>query len=181
MEKKTLSGSTFTFGLSFTADGAAKYTLTITKGGHTPAVRQGFVDFNGNSINLNEFPDEVLPPLAPPQASGADVSGVEIAAAVSAPEVSGSDVQTFLISDQGVQSAAYQPGDWLEPKDGSNQGMVIVGVSQGASAASTASRQPVQAMTLHYDPAFPLLEVAEPAAFHGMPTFQLVCAKKRTG
>ena len=49
-----------------------------------------------------------------------------------------------------------------------------MGVSQGTSAASTASRQPVQAMTLRYYPAFPSLEVAEPAVFHGMPTFQLM-------
>ena len=83
------------------------------------------------------------------------MSGVEIAAAVSASQISGADVQTLLISDQGLQQASYSPGDWLEPKDGSNQRMMIVGASQGASAASTASRQPVQAMTLRYAPAFP--------------------------
>ena len=172
--QKGVYGSTWVFDLVFTSDGAARYTLTATKEGQVPLVKQGFVDFNGDSINLNEFPEEVLPPVAPPQASATDVSGVEIAAAVSAPQISGSDVQTFLISDQGLQQASYSPGDWLEPKDGSNQRMMIVGASQGASAASTASRQPVQAMTLRYAPAFPSPVVAEPAVFHGMSTFQPV-------
>ena len=172
--QKGVYGSTWVFDLVFTSDGAARYTLTATKEGQVPLVKQGFVDFNGNSINLNEFPEEVLPPIAPPQASGTDVSGVEIAAAVSASQISGDDVQTFLINDQGVQTAAYQPGDWLEPKDGSKQRMMIVGVSQGTSAASPASRQTVQAITLRYAPAFPSPVVAEQAVFHGMPTFQPV-------
>ena len=172
--QKGVYGSTWVFDLVFTSDGAARYTLTATKEGQVPLVKQGFIDFNGDSINLNEFPEEVLPPVAPAQASATDVSGVEIAAAVSAPQISGSDVQTFLISDQGLQQASYSPGDWLEPKDGSNQRMMIVGASQGASAASTASRQPVQAMTLRYAPAFPSPVVAEPAVFHGMSTFQPV-------
>ena len=172
--QKGVYGSTWVFDLVFTSDGAARYTLTATKEGQVPLVKQGFIDFNGDSINLNEFPEEVLPPVAPPQASATDVSGVEIAAAVSGPQISGSDVQTFLISDRGLQEASYSPGDWLEPKDGSTQRMMIVGASQGASAASTASRQPVQAMTLRYAPAFPSPVVAEPAVFHGMSTFQPV-------
>ncbi len=172
--QEDLATSTWSFDLTFTSDGTAQYTLTVTRDGHLPEVKQGFVDFNGNSINLNEFPEEIHLPLAPPQATGQDRSGVEVAAAISAPEIGGNDLQIFLISDEGEQPASYQPGDWLEPKDGSNQRMLIVGVSQGTSAAPTASRQPVQAMTLRYDPAFPSLEVAEPAVFHGMPTFHLV-------
>ena len=172
--QEDLATSTWSFGLTFTSDGTAQYTLTVTRDGHLPEIKQGFVDFKGNSIDLSEFPEEIRLPLAPPQATGQDRSGVEVAAAISAPEIGGGDVQTFLISDQGVQSTAYQPGDWLEPKDGSNQRMLIVGVSQGTSAASTASRQPVQAMALRYYPAFQSLEVAEPAVFHGMPTFQLM-------
>ena len=171
--QEDLATSTWSFDLTFTSDGTAQYTLTVTRDGHLPEVKQGFVDFNGNSINLNEFPAEIHLPLAPPQATGQDRSGVEVAAAISAPEIGGNDLQIFLISDEGEQPASYQPGDWLEPKDGSNQRMLIAGVSQGTSAASTASRQPAQAMTLRYDPAFPSLEVAEPAVFHGMPTFQL--------
>ena len=173
-DQKDVEGSTWVFDLTFTADGVAEYISTTTKEGEVPVLQRGLVDFKGDSIDLSEFPEEIRLPLAPPQATGQDRSGVEVAAAISAAEIGGDDVQTFLISDQGVQSTAYQPGDWLEPKDGSNQRMLIVGVSQGTSAASTASRQPVQAMTLRYDPAFPSLEVAEPAVFHGMPTFQLM-------
>ena len=172
-DQKDVEGSTWVFDLTFTADGVAEYISTTTKEGEVPVLQRGLVDFKGDSIDLNEFPEEIRLPLAPPQSAGQDRSGVEVAAAISAPEIGGNDLQTFLISDQGVQSTAYQPGDWLEPKDGSNQRMLIVGVSQGTSAASTASRQPVQAMTLRYDPAFPSLEVAEPAVFHGMPTFRL--------
>ena len=172
--QKELASTTWSFDLTFTSDGAAQFTLTVTRDGHLPEVNQGFVDFNGDSINLDEFPEEIRLPLAPPQTAGQDQSGVEVAAAISAPEIGGNDLQTFLISDDGLQPAAYQPGDWLEPKDGSNQRMMIVGVSQGTSAASTASRQPLQAWTSRYAPAFPLLEVAEPAVFYGMPTFQLV-------
>ena len=169
-----LARSTWSFDLTFTSDGAARYTLTVTRDGHLPEVNQGFVDFKGDSIEINEFPEEIRLPLAPPQASGQDRSGVGVAAAISAPEIGGNDLQTFLISDDGLQPAAYQPGDWLEPKDGSNQRMMIAGVSQGTSAASTASRQPLQAWTSRYLFAFPSLEVAGRAVFHGMPTFQLV-------
>ncbi len=172
--QKEVEGSTWVFDLIFTADGVADYIRTTTKEGQVPVLERGLVDFKGDSIEINEFPEEIRLPLAPPQATGQDRSGVEVAAAISAPEIGGDDVQIFLISDEGEQPASYQPGDWLEPKDGSNQRMLIVGVSQGTSAASTASRQPVQAMTLRYYPAFPSLEVAEPAVFHGMPTFQLM-------
>ena len=171
--QKGIYGSTWVYDLTFSADEAARYTLTITKEGHVAEVKTGFVDFDGDSIDLNEFPEEIRLPLAPPQAAGQDRSGVEVAAAISAPEIGGNDLQTFLISDDGLQPAAYQPGDWLEPKDGSNQRMMIVGVSQGTSAASTASRQLLQAWTSRYAPAFQSLEVAEPAVFHGMPTFRL--------
>ena len=172
--QKEVEGSTWVFDLIFTADGVADYIRTTTKEGQVPVLERGLVDFKGDSIEINEFPEEIRLPLAPPQATGQDRSGVEVAAAISAPEIGGNDLQIFLISDEGEQPASYQPGDWLEPKDGSNQRMLIVGVSQGTSAASTASRQPVQAMTLRYAPAFPSLVVAEPAVFHGMPTFQLM-------
>ena len=71
---KELDGSTWSFDLTYTSDGAARYTLTITKEGHLPVVKQGFIDFNGDSINLEEFPDELLPPTSPPQASAQDRS-----------------------------------------------------------------------------------------------------------
>ena len=169
-----LLGSTWAYDLNFTSDTTAEYTLTITKDGSVSSVRRGFVDFNGDSINLNEFPDEALPPVAPPQASGADLSGVEVAAAITTTEISGADVQTFLISDQGVQPAAYQPGDWLEPKDGSNQRMMIVASNQVAAAASDASGQGVYATALRYVPRLSSALMAKPAMFRGWRTTEPV-------
>ena len=154
---------TYTFDLIFAADGAALYTLTITKEGETPKVRRGIADFNGDSITLEGIPDELTLPRAPPQAAGQDISGVEIAAAISASVIGGSDVQTFLMSDQGVQPAAYQPGDWLEPKDGSVQRMMIVGASQAAAVSPVASQQQVPATVLHGSSVSPLSQIASTA------------------
>ena len=133
--QQTLIGSIWVFDLTFTSDGAAKYTLTITKDGHLPTVLDEVVDFHGDGINVDEFPEELLLPDDPPQASGEDVSGVEVAAAITTTRIDGDDVQTFLASDSG---ATYRPGDWLEPKDGSNQRMMIVGASQVSAVASAA-------------------------------------------
>ena len=133
--QQTLIGSIWVFDLTFTSDGAAKYTLTIKKDGHLPTVLEGVVDFHGDGISVDEFPEELLLPDNPPQASGEDVSGVEVAAAITTTRIDGDDVQTFLASDSG---ATYRPGDWLEPKDGSNQRMMIVGASQVSAVASAA-------------------------------------------
>ena len=126
-----LNGSTWSFVLTFTSDGAAKFTLTVTKEGHLPTVVEGVVDFHGDGISVDEFPEELLLPDDPPQASGEDVSGVEVAAAITTTRIGANDLQTILVSASG---ADHQPGDWLEPKDGSNQRMMIVGAGQGASA-----------------------------------------------
>ena len=126
-----LNGSTWSFVLTFTSDGAARFTLTGTKEGHLPTVVEGVVDFHGDGISVDEFPEELLLPDDPPQASGEDVSGVEVAAAITTTRIGANDLQTILVSASG---ADHQPGDWLEPKDGSNQRMMIVGAGQGASA-----------------------------------------------
>ena len=123
--------STWVFDLTFTSDGAARYTLTVTKEGHLPTVVEGVVDFHGDGISVDEFPEELLLPDDPPQASGEDVSGVEVAAAITTTRIGANDLQTILVSASGAE---HQPGDWLEPKDGSNQRMMIVGAGQGASA-----------------------------------------------
>ena len=128
-----LEGTTWVFDLAFTSDGAAVYILTVTRDGHLPTVEGGFVDFVGDGIDLETFPDELRPPDDPPQASGEDVSGVEVAAAVTSRSIADDDVQTFLVSDTG---ATYSPGDWLEPKDGSDQRMMVVGTGQTAGAAA---------------------------------------------
>ncbi len=131
----TLNGTTWSFNLTFTSDGAARFTLTVTKEGYLPTVVEGMVDFHGDGISVDEFPEELLLPDDPPQASGEDVSGGEVAAAVSVDRIGQDDMQTFLVSNSG---ATYRPGDWLEPKDGSNQRMMIVGTSQVSAVASTA-------------------------------------------
>ena len=128
-----LNGTTWSFDLTFTSDGAARFTLTVTKEGHLPTVVEGVVDFHGDGISVDEFPEELLLPDDPPQASSEDVAGVEVAAAVSATSIGSNDLQVLLVSDTGTE---HQPGDWLEPKDGSNQRMMIVGAGQGASAST---------------------------------------------
>ena len=146
--QKELIGTTWVYDLTFTSDGAAKYTRTISKEGYRPAVEDGAVDFRGDSITVDEFPDELALPDDPPQESGEDQSGVEVAAALSATGIGLDDVQTFLVNNPGFQSVAYRPGDWLEPKDGSYQRMMIVGASQVPAAASAAS-SPITSRPLH--------------------------------
>ena len=54
----------------------------------------------------------------------------DLAAAVTAEGIGPNDLQTFVLRGADLQQAAYQPGDWLEPKDGSAQRMMIVGMNQ---------------------------------------------------
>ncbi len=166
--QQTLIGSIWVFDLTFTSDGAAKYTLTITKDGHLPTVLKTVVDFHGDGINLDEFPDELLPPDDPPQASGEDVSGVEVAAALTVTRIDGDDVQTLLVSDSG---ATYRPGDWLEPKDGSNQRMMIVGASQVSAVASAALSPDASPQ---FDPQ--ILKTQTPVSSPGSPQFATAMA-----
>ena len=131
-----LLGSTWTYLLTFTSDGAAQYTRIITREGQLPIVEEGFVDFGSDASNLDEFPEELLLPDDPPQASGEDISGVEVAPAFTNRRIGPDEVQTFLVSSAG---AGYQPGDWLEPKDGSNQRMMVVGTGPPAAGKPVAS------------------------------------------
>ncbi len=166
--QQTLIGSIWVFDLTFTSAGAAKYTLTITKDGHLPTVLEGVVDFHGDGINLDEFPDELLLPDDRPQASGEDVSGVEVAAALTVTRIGGDDVQTFLVSDSGAE---YRPGDWLEPKDGSNQRMMIVGASQ-VSAVASAALSPVASPQFDRQ----ILKTQTAVSSHGSPLFAAAMA-----
>ena len=166
--KLTLNGTTWSFNLTFTSDGAARFTLTVTKEGYLPTVVEGVVDFHGDGISVDEFPEELLLPDDPPQASGEDVSGVEVAAAVSVGRIGQDDVQTFLVSNSG---AAYRPGDWLEPKDGSNQRMMIVGTSQISAVASTAL-SPVASPQFDRQ----ILKTQTAVSSHGSPLFAAAMA-----
>ena len=152
--KLTLNGTTWSFDLTFTSDGAARFTLTVTREGHLPTVVESVVDFHGDGISIDEFPEELLLPDDPPQASGEDVSGVEVAAAITTTRIGGDDVQALLVSASG---ADYQSGDWLEPKDGSNQRMMIVGAGQGAAVAAVDADVSVTAVSIGRDdlPVFP--------------------------
>ena len=99
----SLNGTTWSFVLTFTSDGAARFTLTVNKEGFLPTVVEGVVDFHGDGISVDEFPEELLLPDDPPQASGEDVAGVEVAAAVSATSIGSNDLQVLLVSDTGTE------------------------------------------------------------------------------
>ena len=129
--------SEWVFDLTFGPNNTVAFTATRLKDGERPVTLSGgTIDLKGGSINLDEFPAETVLPDNPPQASGSDRSGVEIAPAIGARRIGGDDVQTFLVNNTGLQAVAYSPGDWLEPKDGSHQRMMIVGVTPVAAAAS---------------------------------------------
>ena len=134
IRKLTLNGSEWTFVVTITSDGWAEFSLTVTKEGELPRTGESFVDFTGDGIDLDEFPEELLLPDEPPQASGEDVSGVEVAAAITASRIGPDDQQVLLVSAAGGN---YQPGDWLEPKDGGNQRMMIVSTGPPTSVAAS--------------------------------------------
>ena len=131
-----MSGLRITYECTSTGN-IAVYECGVTgdKEGETPLVGYLPVDLAGNSIDFSEFPTESFLPDDPPQASGEDVSGVEVAAAISTPRIGPNDVQVMLVSGTGGD---YQPGDWLEPKDGGNQRMMIVSVGQSGPVAASA-------------------------------------------
>ena len=131
--QKQLLGSTWVFDLTFTLRGVAQSVLTITKDGHLPTIVERLVDFAGDGASFDEFPDELLLPEEPPQAAGQDVSGIEVAAALSVSSIGSNDLQAFLVSASG---AAYEPGDWFEAKDGANQRMMIVATGQASAAVA---------------------------------------------
>ena len=132
--KLALNGSEWTFVVTITSDGGAEFSLTVTKEGELPLAGEGFVDFTGDGIDLDEFPEELLLPDESPQASGEDAAGVEVAAAITAPRIGSDDLQVLLVSAAGGD---YQPGDWLEPKDGGNQRMMIVSAGPPTSVAAS--------------------------------------------
>ena len=136
------------FELTFLSPDAAEYTATIHRRGRAPLTLNGFIDFKAGD-NLSSFPPELLPPGSPPQASGNDLFGVDAATVSTSLSIGGDSLQTILVQDGGIQDIAYQPGDWLEPKDGGNQRMMIVGSGQtGAPVAAGLvfrARTPAQA------------------------------------
>ena len=136
------------FELTFLSPDAAEYTVTIHRHGRAPLTLNGFIDFKSGD-NLSSFPPELLPPGSPPQASGNDLFGVDAATGSTSISIGGDSIQTILVQDGGIQDIAYQPGDWLEPKDGGNQRMMIVGAGQTSALVAAGlvfrSRTPAQA------------------------------------
>ena len=122
--------------LEFIAPGVAKFTLSVNREGQLSITQEGFIDFESNDhiddsgipiLDSTEIPPVLLPPAAPPQETGKDLSGVEAAASTTPPSISSDSFQAIFVQNSGLQNIAYQPGNWLEPKDGSNQRMMIVG------------------------------------------------------
>ena len=130
--------SEWVFELTFTGEDTVTITATRLKDGEPPlGSGRATIDLRGGRINLEAFPEETVLPALPPQASGSDRSGVAVAAAVTARQITGDDIQTFLVSSLASLAAAYRPGDWLEPKDGSYQRMMIVGATPANRASTT--------------------------------------------
>ena len=126
-----LTGATWTIDVEFLTDESIAFTATLSIGGSSTGLTiSGVVDYDGKRMEPDEFPPETLPPNDPPQARGQDLPGVDLAPAATAGSIGPNDLQPFLLDGADLQQAAYRPGDWLEPKDGSAQRMMIVGVTQ---------------------------------------------------
>ena len=123
--------------LEFISSDAAKYTITLHRKGREPVTLDGFIDFKSGDY-LSDFPPELVPPRHPPQAAGRDLSGIDAASASTSLSIAPDSLQTILLRGDGIQDIAYTPGDWLEPKDGGNQRMMIVGAGPVAGLATDA-------------------------------------------
>ena len=125
------TGAAWTIDIEFLTDGSIGYTATLSlDGSPTGLMLSGVVDYDGNRMDPDEFPPETLPPDDPPQARGQDLPGADLAPATTAGGIGPNDLQPFLLDAADLQEAAYRPGDWLEPKDGSAQRMMIVDMTQ---------------------------------------------------
>ena len=137
--QRSVAGSRLVIHLTFLTEDSFLFSANHLRDGYPPDVTRGLIDLSGDIVNTEFLPDEILPPGFPPQAAGEDRAGVEIAAALSANEIGGNEIQLFLVSDPAFTPDSYRPGDWLEPKDGNNQRMMIVGAGQQAVALSGAA------------------------------------------
>ena len=124
------------FDLEFISSDAAKYTVTIHRKGHAPLTLDGFIDFRSGDY-LSNFPPELVPPGHPPQAAGRDLLGIDAASGSTSLRIGADSLQTLVLRGDGIQNIAFSPGDWLEPKDGANQRMMIVG--SGPASATLAA------------------------------------------
>ena len=132
--QRALEGSTWVFDISFLTEDSGNIEVTIKQEGESPITLDSFLDLKAGSSSTDTFPDELTLPDEAPQASGQDITGVQIAPVTTPAGIGQNDIQTFLVNNVGSQPASYSPGDWLEPKDGGNQRMMVVASSQAATA-----------------------------------------------
>ena len=137
-----LLGSTWVFDIRFRTEDSGTLELTITREGDTPITLRRFLDLKAGSSSTDAFPDELELPDEAPQASGQDITGVQIAPVTTPDGIGQNDIQTFLVHNAGSQPTRYSPGDWLEPKDGGNQRMMVVAASQTATAGAASQARP---------------------------------------
>lgn len=127
--------------LEFISGDAAKYTITIHRKGHAPLTLEGFIDFKSGDY-LSNFPPELVPPRHPPQSGGHDLLGIDAASGSTSLSIGADSLQTILLRGHAIQNIAFSPGDWLEPKDGGNQRMMIVGSGQVVATLAADSDRP---------------------------------------
>ena len=140
--QRALAGTTWVFDISFLTEDSGNIEVTLQREGESPATLHRFLDLKAGSSSTDSFPNELTLPDEAPQASGQDITEVQIAPVTSAARIGQNDIQTFLVNNVGSQPASYSPGDWLEPKDGGNQRMMVVAASQAATAGPASHALP---------------------------------------
>ena len=141
--QRALEGSTWVFDISFLTEDSGTIEVTIKQEGESLITLDNFfLDLKAGSSSTDSFPNELTLPDEAPQASGQDITEVQIAPVTSAAGIGQNDIQTFLVNNVGSQPASYSPGDWLEPKDGGNQRMMVVASSQAATAGPASQARP---------------------------------------
>ena len=140
--QQSLLGSTWIFDITFRTPDSGIIKLTIRREGSPPITLRRFLDLKSGISSTDTFPTELLLPDDPPQESGQDITGVQIAPVITPAGIGQNDIQTFLVHNAGPQPASYSPGDWLEPKDGGDQRMMVVASGQPAPAGPSAQARP---------------------------------------
>ena len=169
--RRKLNGSEWSFVVTITSDGGAEFSLTVSKEGNPTITEEGFVDFteDGDDSDPDEFPEELKLPDEQPQASGQDLPDLEVAAAITALDIGNDDLQPLLVSAEG---GGFQPGDWLEPKDGGNQRMMVVSAGLPTS---------LSALVAEYIPPDPMALSAAAPALEYLPSGGLALAPPGAG
>ena len=132
--QRALAGTTWVFDISFLTEDSGTIEVTLQREGESPTTLRRFLDLKAGSSSTDSFPNELTLPDEAPQASGQDITEVQIAPVTTPAGIGQNDIQTFLVNNVGSQPASYSAGDWLEPKDGGNQRMMVVASSQAATA-----------------------------------------------